>query len=130
MSSQPANVPPAVPAGHASTSSPPAPNHTRNPSYPHRMHFGEKTQLEQTLRAWDATIAARARTIASLPPKADRALHQKLHFQMLGARDQMAAAVRRLPLEVGALYEEDQELLHNAQAALERLTRQWDALTA
>ena len=33
----------------------------------------------------------------------------RLYHQMQGARDQVAEAVRRLPLEVGGLYHEDHE---------------------
>ena len=44
---------------------------------------------------------------------------------MLGARDQIAEAVRRLPMEVGGLYEEDRHRLDEAVAALERLSRTW-----
>ena len=47
---------------------------------------------------------------------------------MMGARDQMAEAVRRMPLETGILYDEDAERLRHAEAALVRLLPQWDAV--
>jgi hypothetical protein len=43
---------------------------------------------------------------------------------MLGARDQIADAARRLPGEVGELYEEDRHRLEEAVAALDRLINQ------
>jgi hypothetical protein len=48
---------------------------------------------------------------------------------MLGGRDQIADAVKRLPMEVGDLYEEDRHRLNEAVAALERLFARWDAAT-
>jgi hypothetical protein len=46
---------------------------------------------------------------------------------MLGARDQVADAARRLPSETGDLYEEDKHRLEQAVAALDRVLREWDA---
>jgi hypothetical protein len=45
---------------------------------------------------------------------------------MLGARDQIAEGVRRLPLETGALYDEDHERYKEAVAAFERVYRRWE----
>jgi hypothetical protein len=44
---------------------------------------------------------------------------------MLGARDQISEAVRRLPMEVGHMYEDDKLRLEEAEAALERLFKEW-----
>ena len=49
---------------------------------------------------------------------------------MLGARDQVADAVKRLPLETGHLYEEDRHRAEEAVAALDRLFKTWDTQTA
>ena len=48
---------------------------------------------------------------------------------MLGARDQVADAVKRLPRETGDLYDEDHHRLEEAVAALDRLFQQWDSQT-
>ena len=47
---------------------------------------------------------------------------------MLGARDQVAETVRRLPLETGALYDEDKERYEDALAAFDRVYRRWEAV--
>jgi hypothetical protein len=59
-----------------------------------------------------------------------RAAYQRLFHQMQGACDQMAEAVRRLPLETGALYEEDHERFQAAVEALGRLFQNWDGVKA
>jgi hypothetical protein len=111
------------------SSSPVAPHDPfRNPSYPQRTHFGEKQQLEETVRTWDETIAEAGRQLASLEPTSSRATLQRLYHQMLGARDQIAEAARRMPLETGDLYEDDRQRFQTGTAALERLRRQWDAV--
>ena len=110
----------------ASPSSPALPD--RNPSYPPRTHFGEKKALEEKLRSWDEKIAALAVKLSALGASSGRASHERLLHQMMGARDQMAEAVRRMPLETGILYEEDAERLRNAEAALVRLVQRWDAV--
>jgi len=45
---------------------------------------------------------------------------------MLGARDQVFDAARRLPGETGELYEEDKHRLEEAVAALDRVFKLWD----
>jgi hypothetical protein len=52
----------------------------------------------------------------------------RLYHQMLGACDQLAEGLRRLPLETGALYDEDCERLKSAEAALGRLFEQWKTI--
>jgi hypothetical protein len=77
---------------------------------------------------WDQKIGAMAQKLGVLGNAASRAAHERIYFQMLGARDQLAEAVRRLPRETGALYHEDQERLTAAEAALQRQVQRWDAL--
>jgi hypothetical protein len=80
-----------------------------------------------TLKSWDEKIAGVVRKLATLrPDQVNRASFDRAYHQMLGARDQMADAVRRMPLEAGALYAEDHERLKNAEAALVRLMARWD----
>ena len=57
----------------------------------------------------------------------NRAPYERLYAQMLGARDQVAEAARRMPMETGDLYEEDHHRLEEAVAALDRVFKNWDA---
>ena len=112
-----------TPATSSSTTIP-----ERNPSYPLRTHFGEKTALESTLHSWDEKIAAFGVKLSVLGASPGRAGRERLFHQMMGARDQMAESVRRMPLETGSLYVEDAERLRNAEAALVRLAKRWDTV--
>ena len=87
----------------------------RNPSYPQRVHIGERAHWQSILASWDQKIAE-AQARGSNGEESSRAF-----VQMSGARDQIADAVKRLPMEIGALYEEDKHKLEEAVAALERL---------
>lgn len=98
----------------------------KNPSYPQRNHFGERQMLEDTLCSWEQKIGTVAEKLSVLATHPDRTGYERLFHQMMGARDQVAEAVRRMPLETGALDEEDRERLHSAIAALERLFQKWD----
>jgi hypothetical protein len=98
----------------------------KSPSYPQRVHIREKPQWQGLLRQWEERIAEAGQKLQGLQgPGRDRA--QRLYIQMQGARDQIADAVRRLPMEVGGLYEEDRLRVDEAVAALERLTKAWPA---
>ncbi len=109
---------------------PAASNPFRNPSYPQRAHFAERPQLEQTLRVWEQKISGVTGKLTALGNHPSRATYERLFHQMQGARDQMAEAVRRLPLEAGDLYEEDHERFEAAAAALGRLLQSWDGVKA
>jgi hypothetical protein len=79
------------------------------------------------LRACEERIAPYHQKVSALGPNApDRPRFERLYAQMLGARDQVADAARRLPGEVGDLYEEDKHRLEVAVAALERVIAKWD----
>jgi hypothetical protein len=93
-----------------------------SPTYPQRVHVRERSRWESLLATWDQRIAEAAAGLAAQP---DQAGAERLIAQMAGARDQLADAVRRLPLEVGDLYEEDRHRAHEAVAALERLFARW-----
>ena len=97
----------------------------RNPSYPPRKHTNERPHWQQVLRDVDARIAPFTRQMGALGTNPDRPKYERLHAQMLGARDQVADAVRRLPGEMGDLYEEDKHRVDEALAALERLAGRW-----
>ena len=96
---------------------PPA-NPNKSPSYPQRVHTHERAQWQAVLKTWEERVAA-------VRPHLDAPVHRpglaRAYAQMLGAIDQIADAARRLPLEVGDLYEEDKHRLEEAVAALERL---------
>ena len=109
-------------------SSPDAANSFRNPSYPQRSHFGERPQLEETLRSWEQKISSVTGKLTALDNHPGRATCERLFHQMQGACDQMADAVRRMPLETGALHEEDRERFEAAAAALGRLFQSWDGV--
>jgi exonuclease VII small subunit len=116
---------PLAPEGDAST---PAVNPLRNPSYPQRVHILERAKWQGVLASCEERIATARKKLDVLGTNSpDRARFDKLHAQMLGARDQVADAARRLPSETGDLYEEDKHRLEQAVAALDRVLRQWDA---
>jgi hypothetical protein len=94
----------------------------RSPSYPQRVHIRERAQWQALLKSWEDRIAEAGR---QLPSRPDRAQAERAYAQMLGARDQIADAARRLPMEVGGLYDEDRQRLDEAVAALERLFARW-----
>ena len=88
----------------------------RSPSYPQRVHIRERAHWQSVLASWDERIAA-ARQSSKLSGDAASVIFAR----MAGARDQIADSVKRLPMEVGEMYEEDKHRLEEAVAALERL---------
>ena len=102
----------------------------KNPAYPQRMHIQERAHWQGVLTSCEERIAV-ARQNRNVPGNgtADRATFERLSAQMLGARDQVADAARRLPGETGDLYEEDRHRLEEAVASLDRVLKQWDAQT-
>jgi hypothetical protein len=103
----------------------PAANPLRNPAYPQRVHIHERAKWQGILASCEERIATARQKLDVNSP--DRARFERLHAQMLGARDQVADAARRLPSETGDLYEEDKHRLEQAVAALDRVLREWDA---
>lgn len=93
----------------------------RNPSYPQRIHVREKPKWQALLYEWDAKIAHARNELSAW---ADQAAAQLLQAQMEGARDQLASAVRRMPVEAGNVYDEDKHLLERSVAALQRIVDQ------
>ena len=113
------------------TKSEPAPvaDPKQNPSYPQRVHLSEKPHWQSVLqKVEDALVVARQK-LNVLGNDAKRPAFEKIYAQMLGSRDQIAQAVKRLPLETGHLYEEDHHRVDNAVEALDRLFQKWDAQT-
>jgi hypothetical protein len=100
-----------------------------NPSYPVRDHFSERAKLENALGiAAERVDAARRKLLAGGGTAAAQAV--RLYHQLLGVQDQLAECARRMPLETGALYDEDQERFTQATAALERTWQRWEQLRA
>jgi hypothetical protein len=97
----------------------------KSPTYPLRTHFAERAELEDRLRSIEERLQAVRRQLDAQVGRPDRAGPERLYFQMLGARDQVAEAVHRLPLETGALYDKDKERYNEGVAAFERAFRRW-----
>jgi hypothetical protein len=97
-----------------------------NPTYPVRDHFQESAALEAALRSCDERVRSAQQKLSALGNHPNQAQFVRLYHQMLGARDQISEARRRLPLETGDLYHEDQERYKQAIAALDRLWRSWE----
>ncbi len=98
----------------------------KNPSYPQRVHLSEKPHWLGVLQSVETRVAEAQAKLAALGNVGNREVFEKLHAQLLGARDQVAAAVKRLPLETGHLYEEDHHRVDDGVAALDRLFQKWD----
>lgn len=116
------DTPPEVPT--------PPSNPYRNPSYPRRVHIQERAHWQGILKSCEERIATARKTLDGLGHSPQRAALERLHVQMLGARDQVADAARRLPGETGDLYKEDRHRLEEAVAALDRVFKQWDTRLA
>ena len=97
----------------------------KNPSYPQRIHLSERAHWQEVLRSCETKIAEARRKLDAVKPGPERAERERSHAQMLGARDQVADAVRRLPMETGDLYAEDRHRVEEAVAALERVLSRW-----
>ena len=97
----------------------------RSPTYPQRVHLHERGQLEEALRSCDQRLSSALQKLNALANHAEKPRFARLYHQMQGARDQVAEAVRRLPLETGGLYHEDHERFQNAMGAMERIGRKW-----
>jgi hypothetical protein len=112
-------------AGHASNAIEPY----RNPSYPQRDHFSERSRLEEALRTSEVRIDAARRKLEAGGEWTGKAKAVRYYHQLLGVRDQIAESCRRIPLEAGELYEEDKERFEHATAALELVWERWEKAT-
>jgi hypothetical protein len=101
----------------------------KNPSYPQRVHLSEKPHWEGVLQKVESRLTVPRQKLNVLGNDPKRAAFERIFAQMQGARDQVADAVKRLPLETGGLYEEDHHRVDEAVAALDRLFQKWDAET-
>lgn len=101
----------------------------KNPSYPAREHLHEKPRWLSVLQGVEDRLAQARQKLGVLGTDTHRPTLDRIYAQMLGARDQVADAVRRLPQETGDLYEEDHHRVDEALAALDRLFLRWDSRT-
>lgn len=99
----------------------------KNPSYPQRIHLHERRHWEDVLRSCEQRIAAAKKKLDVVGVGPNRAVFERLYAQLLGARDQVADATRRLPMETGALYDEDRHRVEEAVAALDRVLKRWES---
>ncbi|AMV38940.1 hypothetical protein [Planctomyces sp. SH-PL62] len=102
----------------------------KNPSYPDRTHFGERSSLEARLKSCDEKLGAVRRKLGLLASHPRRADYEKIYHQLLGARDQFVNASYRMPREAGELYHEDRERLEAAERAFAFIHRRWDAVVS
>lgn len=114
-------------AEHVTVSEPKATDPRKSPTYPQRVHIRERAQWQAVFTQWSERIATARGELESRPSGPARSKLDLLFAQMLGARDQIADSVRRLPMEVGDMYHEDRHRLEEAVAALERLFARWEA---
>jgi hypothetical protein len=98
----------------------------KNPSYPQRTHLLEREALEASLRSCEERLRTVQPKLAALGSDPRRGEFERTYHQMLGARDQIAETVRRLPLETGELYDEDKERFAQAVQAFDRVWRRWE----
>ena len=99
-----------------------------SPSYPARVHSAERPQWNALLAEWKGKVAAATARMSVLGNHPKRGDFEFVSSQMQGALDQIADCIRRLPGEVGDLYEEDKHKVDQAVAALGRLLQRWDTL--
>jgi hypothetical protein len=102
----------------------------RNPSYPQRVHIHERAHWQAMLDRCEERITMARQKMNVLGNSPGRAGFERLFAQMLGCRDQVADAARRLPMETGDLYEEDKHRLEEAVAALDRVFKRWETQKA
>lgn len=112
----------AVPATPAAPANP-----FKSPSYPARIHLSERASLADVLQSCDERLAEFRRKLDVLAKSPDRATYERMYLQLQGARDQVADAVRRMPLEAGDLYHEDRERFQAATEAFDRIAERWSA---
>jgi hypothetical protein len=113
-------------AGAVPVSAAPTIDPRKNPSYPQRVHIHERAHWQGVLAQCEQRIAGAREKLKVAGNSPNRAAFERLFSQMLGARDQVADAARRMPMETGELYEEDKHRLEQGVAALDRVFEKWE----
>lgn len=98
----------------------------KSPSYPNRVHLHERPQLDAQLKSCNERLAQARQELEARMQGPGREAALRLFSQLVGARDQLADAVRRLPMEVGKMYDEDRLRLVDALAAFDRVLDAWN----
>jgi hypothetical protein len=111
-----------------SSASGPAAAIPKSPTYPKRNHTTEGPKWQDVLATWDAKIEPLVKAIPAGTSLGEMGEKGRVLAQMIGSRDQIRDAARRLPQQVTHLYHEDQERLEFAVAALERLFQKYKSL--
>lgn len=101
-------------------------NPLKNPSYPQRVHLHERAHWQEVLKGVEDRISKARQKLDAIGSGPNRGAFERLYSQMLGARDQVANAARRMPTETGNLYAEDRHRLEEGVAALDRIFKRWD----
>ena len=121
------NAPSSIEQKSVSGDGSPAVDPFRNPSYPARTHYHERAELEESLRVAEERLGAARQKLSTLANDSQYSSFVRLYHQIMGARDQIAECVRRIPLEAADLYREDKERYAQAVAALERTWAKWQS---
>lgn len=100
----------------------------KSPTYPKRNHTTEGPKWLEILSTWDAKIEALLKQIPAGTSLGEMGEKGRVLSQMVGARDQIRDAAKRLPQQVTHMYHEDHERLEFAVAALERLFPKYKSL--
>lgn len=101
-------------------------NPLKNPSYPQRVHLHERAHWQEVLKTVEERVGKARQKLDVIGSGPNRAAFEHLYCQMLGARDQVADAAKRMPTETGDLYTEDRHRLEEAVAALDRIFKRWE----
>lgn len=100
----------------------------KNPTYPKRNHTTEGPQWAAVLEEWETKIAALLKAVPAGKSLGELGEKGRVLSQMVGARDQIRDAAKRLPREVSHMYHEDHDRLDQAVAALGRLFAKYGKL--
>lgn len=100
----------------------------KSPTYPKRTHTTEGPQWQEVLTGWDTKIEALIKAVPAGKTLGELGEKGRVLAQMVGSRDQIRDAAKRLPREVTHMYHEDHERLDFAVAALERLFIKYKSL--
>ena len=100
----------------------------KNPTYPKRTHTTEGPKWLGILAEWDEKIEALLKKVPAGKSLGELGEKGKVLSQMVGARDQIRDAAKRLPRQVTHMYHEDHERLEHAVQALGRLVQKVEKL--
>lgn len=100
----------------------------KSPTYPKRNHTTEGPKWLELLAGWDAKIEELLKQVPAGSNLGELGEKGRILAQMIGSRDQIRDAAKRLPQQVTHMYHEDLERLEFAVAALNRLFVKYSSL--